>query len=78
MYGPTGDRRALRPVELLQTMAPWEGGGSMIATVSLTERHHTESGAVARGRHARYRDHRPRRGKHRPTSASWTDADCRV
>lgn len=23
--------------ELLQTMAPWEGGGSMIATVSLTE-----------------------------------------
>ncbi len=31
------DRRALRPSELLQTMAPWEGGGSMIATVSLTE-----------------------------------------
>jgi cysteine desulfurase/selenocysteine lyase len=31
------DRRALRQRGLLQAMPPWEGGGSMIATVSLTE-----------------------------------------
>lgn len=46
LYGPTGIGVLYARSELLQTMAPWEGGGSMIATVSLTEGT-TESGAVA-------------------------------
>lgn len=37
LYGPTGIGVLYARAELLQTMAPWEGGGSMIATVSLTE-----------------------------------------
>ncbi len=37
LYGPTGIGVLYARSELLQTMAPWEGGGSMIATVSLTE-----------------------------------------
>ena len=37
LYGPTGIGVLYGRSELLQAMAPWEGGGSMIATVSLTE-----------------------------------------
>jgi cysteine desulfurase/selenocysteine lyase len=37
LYGPTGIGVLYVKEELLQAMPPWEGGGSMIATVSLTE-----------------------------------------
>ncbi len=37
LYGPTGIGVSMAVPRLLQAMAPWEGGGSMIATVSLTE-----------------------------------------
>ena len=37
LYGPTGIGVLYARGELLQEMPPWEGGGSMIATVSLTE-----------------------------------------
>ncbi|MBV8043731.1 cysteine desulfurase SufS [Pluralibacter sp.] len=37
LYGPTGIGILYVKEELLQAMPPWEGGGSMIATVSLTE-----------------------------------------
>ncbi|MCS2161867.1 cysteine desulfurase SufS [Scandinavium sp. H11S7] len=37
LYGPTGIGVLYAKDEILQYMPPWEGGGSMIATVSLTE-----------------------------------------
>lgn len=37
LYGPTGIGALYVKGEILQEMPPWEGGGSMIATVSLTE-----------------------------------------
>ncbi|WP_054180800.1 cysteine desulfurase SufS [Trabulsiella odontotermitis] len=37
LYGPTGIGILYAREEILQAMPPWEGGGSMIATVSLTE-----------------------------------------
>lgn len=37
IYGPTGIGILYAREEILQDMQPWEGGGSMIATVSLTE-----------------------------------------
>jgi cysteine desulfurase/selenocysteine lyase len=37
IYGPTGIGVLYAREEILQRMPPWEGGGSMIATVSLTE-----------------------------------------
>lgn len=37
LYGPTGIGVLYVKEEILQTMPPWEGGGAMIATVSLTE-----------------------------------------
>lgn len=37
LYGPTGIGVLYARAEILQDMPPWEGGGSMIATVSLTE-----------------------------------------
>ena len=37
LYGPTGIGVLYVKEEILQPMPPWEGGGSMIATVSLTE-----------------------------------------
>lgn len=37
LYGPTGIGVLYVKEDILQTMPPWEGGGSMIATVSLTE-----------------------------------------
>lgn len=37
LYGPTGIGALYVKAEILQQMPPWEGGGSMIATVSLTE-----------------------------------------
>ena len=37
LYGPTGIGVLYVKAEILQEMPPWEGGGSMIATVSLTE-----------------------------------------
>lgn len=37
LYGPTGIGMLYVKEEILQAMPPWEGGGSMIATVSLTE-----------------------------------------
>lgn len=36
-YGPTGIGALYVKAEILQEMPPWEGGGSMIDTVSLTE-----------------------------------------
>ncbi|MBB1201108.1 cysteine desulfurase SufS [Enterobacteriaceae bacterium 89] len=37
LYGPTGIGVLYAKESILQEMEPWEGGGSMIATVSLTE-----------------------------------------
>ncbi len=37
IYGPTGIGALYVRQEILQAMPPWEGGGSMIATVSLSE-----------------------------------------
>ncbi|HEY2455265.1 MAG TPA: cysteine desulfurase SufS [Scandinavium sp.] len=37
LYGPTGIGVLYAKEDILQEMPPWEGGGSMIATVSLTE-----------------------------------------
>ncbi|MDZ7321187.1 cysteine desulfurase SufS [Kosakonia sacchari] len=37
LYGPTGIGVLYAKETILQDMPPWEGGGSMIATVSLTE-----------------------------------------
>ncbi|WP_342320889.1 cysteine desulfurase SufS [Kosakonia sp. BYX6] len=37
LYGPTGIGALYVKEDILQNMPPWEGGGSMIATVSLTE-----------------------------------------
>ncbi|MGY6029790.1 cysteine desulfurase SufS [Phytobacter sp. AG2a] len=37
LYGPTGVGVLYVKEEILQAMPPWEGGGAMIATVSLTE-----------------------------------------
>lgn len=37
LYGPTGIGVLYARAEILQEMPPWEGGGSMIATVSLTQ-----------------------------------------
>jgi len=37
LYGPTGIGVLYVKDDILQKMPPWEGGGSMIATVSLTE-----------------------------------------
>ncbi|SPW58256.1 cysteine desulfurase (selenocysteine lyase) [Escherichia coli] len=37
LYGPTGIGILYVKEALLQEMPPWEGGGSMIATVSLSE-----------------------------------------
>ena len=37
LYGPTGIGMLYVKQDILQDMAPWEGGGSMIATVSLTQ-----------------------------------------
>lgn len=37
LYGPTGIGVLYARAAILQEMPPWEGGGSMIATVSLTE-----------------------------------------
>lgn len=37
LYGPTGIGVLYAKEDILQAMPPWEGGGSMIATVSLTE-----------------------------------------
>ncbi len=37
LYGPTGIGVLWARAEILAVMPPWEGGGSMIATVSLTE-----------------------------------------
>ncbi len=37
LYGPTGIGVLYAREDILQAMPPWEGGGSMIATVSLTE-----------------------------------------
>ncbi|HAZ76251.1 MAG TPA: cysteine desulfurase CsdA, partial [Enterobacteriaceae bacterium] len=37
LYGPTGIGILYVKEDILQTMPPWEGGGSMIATVSLTD-----------------------------------------
>lgn len=37
LYGPTGIGILYTKEEILQEMPPWEGGGAMIATVSLTE-----------------------------------------
>lgn len=37
LYGPTGIGVLYVKEHILQAMPPWEGGGSMIATVSLTE-----------------------------------------
>ncbi|EPK7358738.1 cysteine desulfurase SufS [Kluyvera intermedia] len=37
LYGPTGIGALYVKADILQAMPPWEGGGSMIATVSLTE-----------------------------------------
>ncbi|MFP2237037.1 cysteine desulfurase SufS [Pseudescherichia vulneris] len=37
LYGPTGIGILYVKEQILQEMPPWEGGGSMIATVSLTE-----------------------------------------
>ncbi|AGN84416.1 cysteine desulfurase SufS [Enterobacter sp. R4-368] len=37
LYGPTGIGVLYAKEAILQDMPPWEGGGSMIATVSLTE-----------------------------------------
>ncbi len=78
LYGPTGIGALYARSELLQTMAPWEGGGSMIATVSLTE---GTTGIRRRGalRPARRipGDHWPRRGADLRQPAG-TDADCRV
>ncbi|MBK4714268.1 MULTISPECIES: cysteine desulfurase SufS [Tenebrionibacter/Tenebrionicola group] len=37
IYGPTGIGVLWAREEILQAMPPWEGGGSMIATVSLTQ-----------------------------------------
>ena len=37
LYGPTGIGVLYARESILQEMPPWEGGGSMIATVSLTE-----------------------------------------
>ncbi|WP_313478651.1 cysteine desulfurase SufS [Atlantibacter hermannii] len=37
LYGPTGIGVLYVKAEILQAMPPWEGGGAMIATVSLTE-----------------------------------------
>ncbi|MGU3523035.1 cysteine desulfurase SufS [Enterobacteriaceae bacterium C23F] len=37
LYGPTGIGVLYVKEDILQEMPPWEGGGSMIATVSLTE-----------------------------------------
>jgi len=38
LYGPTGIGVLYAKEDILQAMPPWEGGGSMIAAVSLTER----------------------------------------
>ncbi|WP_313480525.1 cysteine desulfurase SufS [Atlantibacter hermannii] len=37
LYGPTGIGVLYVKADILQAMPPWEGGGAMIATVSLTE-----------------------------------------
>ena len=37
LYGPTGIGVLYVKEDILQAMPPWEGGGSMIATVSLRE-----------------------------------------
>jgi len=37
LYGPTGIGILYVKEDILQAMPPWEGGGSMIATVSLTD-----------------------------------------
>ena len=37
LYGPTGIGILYAKEDILQAMPPWEGGGSMIATVSLSE-----------------------------------------
>ncbi len=37
IYGPTGIGVLYTRFEILENMAPWEGGGSMIASVSLTQ-----------------------------------------
>lgn len=37
LYGPTGIGVLYVKQDILQSMPPWEGGGAMIATVSLTE-----------------------------------------
>ncbi|QJT80468.1 cysteine desulfurase SufS [Kosakonia sp. MUSA4] len=37
LYGPTGIGVLYAKEDILQAMPPWEGGGSMIASVSLTE-----------------------------------------
>ena len=37
LYGPTGIGALYVKTDILQAMPPWEGGGSMIATVSLSE-----------------------------------------
>ncbi|MDP9767860.1 UNVERIFIED_ORG: cysteine desulfurase/selenocysteine lyase [Atlantibacter hermannii] len=37
LYGPTGIGVLYAKEDILQAMPPWEGGGAMIATVSLTE-----------------------------------------
>lgn len=46
LYGPTGIGVLYVKDVILQAMPPWEGGGSMIATVSLT-RGTTDESAVA-------------------------------
>ncbi len=40
LYGPTGIGILYVKEALLQEMLPWEGGGSMISTVSLTQERH--------------------------------------
>lgn len=55
LYGPTGIGMLYVKQDILQDMAPWEGGGSMIATVSLTQGTTDKSAVALRGGNAEHR-----------------------
>ena len=55
MCGPTGIGALYGRAEILETMPPWHGGGEMIVSVALGEKHLQESAASFRSWHAEYR-----------------------
>ncbi|XPE41575.1 aminotransferase class V-fold PLP-dependent enzyme [Shigella flexneri] len=57
LYGPTGIGVLYARESLLQEMPPWEGGGSMIATVSLSEGTTWPKRLAVRSRNAKHRGH---------------------